>query len=200
MFESSRPKVRWVSCWSPAKSRHLCFSSLLRLRFYMIFKVIGLWLRLLVDESWWKLMKAHKRCRLRAAGDYLLHSLLVGRLIGMKFIHQSESCLLFLSWIFLGGETFDLLSSVAHVFQETCICHDHLQPTKEVVFWFPCSSCTRKTWTCQPLWRLVSPLMRTFSTTGRMVANIMVINDKHWQTYYAIDVCIDNLILPSFTL
>ena len=88
-------------------------------------------------SSWWKLMKAQKRCRLRAAGDYLLHSLLVGRLIGMKFIHQSESCLLFLSWIFLGGETFDLLSSVAHVFQETCICHDHLQPTKEVVFWFP---------------------------------------------------------------
>ena len=41
--------------------------------------------------SWWKLMKARKQCGLRAAGDYLLHSLLVGPIIGMKFIYQSDS-------------------------------------------------------------------------------------------------------------
>ena len=197
MFESSRPKVRWVSCWSPAKSRHLCFSSLLRLRFYMIFKVIGLWLRLLVDESWWKR---------RSGVDW---ELLV-----------TTCCILCLLAAWLGWSSSINLSHVFCFFHEFSLEEKHLicfrvlhmffkRPAfamtiynlpRKLCFDFPCSSCTRKTWTCQPLWRLVSPLMRTFSTTGRMVANIMVINDKHWQTYYGIDVCIDNLILPSFTL
>ena len=67
-------------------------------------------------------MKVRKRCGLRAAGDYLLHSLLVGRSIGMKFICQSDSILNF-PW--RGSICFRVL----YVFQETCICHDHLQPT-----------------------------------------------------------------------
>ena len=45
-------------------------------------------------------MKARKQCGLRAAGDYSLHSLLVGPIIGMKFIYQSDSILLILSWNF----------------------------------------------------------------------------------------------------
>ena len=122
----------------------------------------------------------------------------------------------FMSFVFfmkisldLGGEAFHLLSSVAHVFQGTCIamtiyniprqfniffCSRHTRPSSRAA---AASGRLEPANLCKDWW---AHRWGLFFTTWKMIANIMVINDKHWQTYYGIHVCIDNLILSSFTL
>ena len=147
----------------------------------------------------------------------LVDSLLVGPIIGMKFIYQSDSILLILSWNFPSRrfEEKHLLWSVAHfVLKENL---HLLYPQPSSIYNLPGSwifSCAAAIPGPPPVQLLHQEDLNLptfvkigeptdedfFLQPGRMVANIMVINDKHWQTYYGIHVCIDNLILSSFTL